>query len=154
MQTCRIIQKEAGHLPLVLNKLNFNGPLNAISFFGFGCPPTVSHLVKKVTIEFEINPFQINRFEVDVWKFVVVEELERMKIEHLKLVIKGELRRGPMGELVGEKEFVGRLMKLRGVLKGLDVTFGSHLLGEEDKKLCERSVREQVLGQVEGVDGV
>ncbi|KAG8529958.1 uncharacterized protein KY384_005439 [Bacidia gigantensis] len=83
LSTCRQVYKEAGHLPLTINRLCFTRPDFAHDFIGFALAPSVHHLFTKLSVESHISEwFGLNSNLL--WK-----RLKTLPVTHLDITLKG-----------------------------------------------------------------
>lgn len=122
--TCRQVYKEAGHLPLSLNKLNFPSALYALDFLGFIMVPTQKTLVTAIHIE-----FYFHEFNSPTWS-LLLRQLAKLPITQLSLTIKGGYAKEA---LLGHQCFSNRLAAYMKGLKSFDVTLGSGLITKKIK---------------------
>ena len=135
LSTCRQVYKEAGHLPLSLNTLEFDGPLSALDFLGFKLIPTQRDLVKGLNIEYHCQ-----LFGYPPWK-PLMRELVNMSITHLGLTIKGPYNKDL---LVDHQCFTNRFQELKD-LQTFDMSICSAMIPSKDKPDMVETIRERLI---------
>lgn len=134
--TCRQVYKEAGHLPLSLNTINFSSALYGLEFLGFSLVPSRKELVTSVHMESYHNDF------LDPGWQLLIKHLAKMPITHLGLTIKGGYTKEA---LLGYKHFSNCFAAVMKGLKSLDVILSSGLIGNKVKEEFQEKMRETLI---------
>ena len=135
LQTCRQINQEARHLPLKFNQISFPSPYQAVEFVGFKLKPRMYDLITKIHIEYHMYQDLHH-----AW-CTLIPVLEKMKITHLALTIKGPVTENYIkGHTCTTERFKG--MKH---LKTVKVEIPSAILTAKTKTECIEYITKKLI---------
>lgn len=131
--TCRQIYKEASHLPLSLNTLNFSSAIYTLDFLGFSLAPTQKALMTSIHVEFYFQEFPTTSWQL------LLKQLAKMPITHLGLTIKGGYSKEAF---LGHKCFANRFASAMKGIKSFDVILASGMFSKKIKEDIQEEIRE------------
>lgn len=133
--TSRQVYREAGHLPLSVNTINFSSPLYGLDFLGFSLVPKQKELVTSVHVEFDYADIP-----TPSWR-LLIKHLAKMPITNLILTIKGRYSKDAF---LGHKCFAQLFADMNGI-ESLDIVLCSKLLGTKAKEEIQEEMRETII---------
>lgn len=142
LRTCRQVYKEAGNLPLMLNRPSFNDHVGILNFVGFCLTPKTRMHVTKVQLEMDIE--DMHR---PLWQ-QAVRRLKTLPITQLGVTFRGGYTFGT----IMEHQCFLKLFAEFNQLQNFNPTFASAKIDQLDKTRLIEEFRSIVLQQTRNVE--